>query len=89
MGHGWASDVALSNIHERYLFSSLFHFIQEHTSKYGFTIRMHLSSTSKLGYFKTATPLGLFRLPKATYQVNSMCQWKPQDHMTHTYSNYP
>ena len=27
MGHGWASDVALSNIHERYLFRSLFHFI--------------------------------------------------------------
>ena len=50
MGHGWASDVALSNIHERYLFTSLFHFILEHTSKYGFTIRMHLSPTSKLGY---------------------------------------
>ena len=27
MGHGWASDVALSSIHERYLFTSLFHFI--------------------------------------------------------------
>ena len=27
MGHGWASDVALSNIHERHLFTSLFHFI--------------------------------------------------------------
>ena len=27
MGHGWASDVALSNIHERYLFTWLFHFI--------------------------------------------------------------
>ena len=26
MGHGWASDVALSNIHERYLFRSLFSF---------------------------------------------------------------
>ena len=50
MVHGWASDVALSNIHERYLFRSLFHFILEHTSKYGFTIRMHLSPTSKLGY---------------------------------------
>ena len=27
MGHWWASDVALSNIHERYLFTSLFYFI--------------------------------------------------------------
>ena len=25
MGHGWASDVALSNIHEHYLFTSRFH----------------------------------------------------------------
>ena len=47
MGHGWASDVALSNILERYLFTSLFYI---RTHKYGFTIRMHLSPTSKLGY---------------------------------------
>ena len=50
MGHGWASDVALSDIHERYLFTSPLHFIYEHSSKYGFTVRMHLSPNSELGY---------------------------------------
>ena len=50
MGHGWASDVALSNFRERYLFRSLFILYKNTHCKYGFTIRMHLSPTSKLGY---------------------------------------
>ena len=53
MGHdGWANDVTLSNIHERSLFTSRFHLYKNANfkSKYGNTIRMHLSPTSKLGY---------------------------------------
>ena len=72
MGHGWASDVALSNIHERYLFTSLFHFIEEHTSKYGFTIRMHLSPTSKLGYLSFNPKVKMDRCRKQTFTIKSI-----------------
>ena len=49
MGHGWASDVALSNIHERYSLTSPF-LLYKNKKASIITIIMHLSPTSKLGY---------------------------------------
>ena len=75
MGHWWASDIAQSNNHECYLFTLLFN-LYKNTSKYGFTIRMHLSPTSKLGYLsfniniKTFLGFGLtYRYVFMSYQL--------------------